>query len=302
MRDLLHQLLALVDRLFQAIPLQNKGFRRAILFLAVIGLLVGIYLSISAQPAMFQNVSTGPLLLLAAVAVPLTILLNSIEFILSAKLLGRHVGLKSAAETVIIGGVANMLPLPGGVIVRVAALKAEGANAAQGGSILLFVALIWAVVSFAYAGSWLLALEAVWLGALFLMIGIAGMAFCFVLSARFLDDRIATIQMFLCKIAMVLVDAIRLFLCFLAIGVMTSFGQASVLTVAGFLGSSISIVPAGLGVREGFAALLGPIAGISAGAAFLATAMNRIVGLAVTTPIAAYLAWRSGDQGRLGAA
>ena len=282
--------------------MQNQGFRRGVLLLALIGLLIGIYLSVSAQPGVFRDAEIVPLILLAFIAVPVTVLLNSLEFVLTAKLLGRSVGLKSAAETVIIGGVANMLPLPGGVIVRVAALKAEGAKATQGGSILLFVALIWAVVSFAYAGGWLLALQAGWFGLLFLAFGITGVAFCFALSARFLNDRMVTIQMFLCKIAIVLVDAFRLLLCFLAIEAPTSFGQASVLTVAGFLGSSISIVPAGLGVREGIAALLGPIAGISAAAAFLATAMNRIVGLVVTTPIAAYLAWKSGDRGRVGAA
>ena len=282
--------------------MQNQGFRRTILFLAVIGLVIGIYLSVRAQPDIFTNAQLAPLLLLAFAAVPLTIFLNSLEFLLSARLIGRSVSLKSAAETVIIGGVANMLPLPGGVIVRVAALKAEGANATQGGSILLFVALIWAVVSFTYAGAWLLFLEQGWIGLLFLALGLLGTLFCFAASERFLNDRAATVQMFLCKFGIVLVDALRLFLCFLAIGAIAGFGQASVLTVAGFLGSSISIVPAGLGVREGFAALLGPIAGMTAASAFLATAMNRIIGLLVTTPVAAYLAWKTDDQGKAGVA
>ena len=40
------------------------------------------------------------------------------------------------------------------------------------------------------------------------------------------------------------------------------------------------------------AALLAPVVGLAASSAFLATSLNRLVGLSITAPVAAYLAFR----------
>ncbi|MDN3720575.1 lysylphosphatidylglycerol synthase domain-containing protein [Roseibium salinum] len=94
------------------------------------------------------------------------------------------------------------------------------------------------------------------------------------------------------KIGLVLVDAMRLYFCFHALGPQVEFGQVSVLTVSGALGAAVSIVPAGLGIREAFAAVLGPAVGLTASSAYLATSLNRVFGLAMLSPIALFLAVR----------
>ena len=282
--------------------MHNSRFRQGILIVAVLALIAGIYFSFRSQPDLFREARLGPIVVLAMVAVPATIYFNALEFVLSARLIGHRIGLKSAAETSIIGGVANMLPLPGGVLVRVAALKAEGASVAKSTSVMAFVAFIWAAISFGYAGAWLVIGGATAFGLLFIALGCMGVVGCFALSMHVLDDHIITAQLFACKAGLVLVDAFRLYLCLLAINIAAEFGQASVLTVSGFVGSSFSIIPAGLGIREGVSALLGPLVGLTAAAAFLASAANRIVGLMVSAPLAILLAWKAGHQAKTGVA
>jgi hypothetical protein len=101
---------------------------------------------------------------------------------------------------------------------------------------------------------------------------------------------------------LVIVDSARLFLCFAALGVDASFAQASGLAVAGVLGSAVSIVPAGLGVREGVAAAISPIVGLAASFGFLSAFLNRLAGLVVIAPLAAMLSLRTSrskvDQGQ----
>lgn len=300
LRKKLQKIMTLVDRVVGYVPMHNNRFRQAILIVAVLALIVGVYLSFRSQPDLFREARLGPVVMLALIAVPVTIYFNALEFVLSARLMGHEVGLKSAAETSIIGGVANMLPLPGGVLVRVAALKAEGSSVAKSTSVLVFVAFIWAAVAFGYSGAWLVIGGATSFGQLFIALGCIGIIGCFALSMHLLDDHIITAQLFACKAGLVLVDALRLYLCLLALNVPVEFGQASVLTVSGFVGSSISIVPAGLGIREGVSALLGPLVGLTAAAAFLASAANRMIGLTVSAPIAALLAWKAGHQAKVG--
>lgn len=64
------------------------------------------------------------------------------------------------------------------------------------------------------------------------------------------------------------------------------------LSASSVIGSAFFIVPAILGIREAVAAaLLAPIVGLAASSVFLATSINRLVGLAITDPVAAYLAF-----------
>ena len=281
-----------VATIFDPGMLNSPRWRRPILIVAAIGFAVGILLSLQAQPDVFTELRWLPLALLALAAIPVTIALNAWEFQLSARLIGHEIGFGSAMETTIIGGVANMLPLPGGTIVRVAALKAAGATLGRGTSITLFVALMWFGVAFAYSGLWFVALGHAVPG-LALLAGGAAILLGSALAARRMAGgwRVTGLLM-LAKTGLVLVDAARIHLCLLALGVGSSFGQASVLTVASILGASVSVVPAGLGIREGAAALIGPLVGLAAASAYLSSSLNRIVGLAISAPVALALVAR----------
>ncbi|MCY4333421.1 MAG: lysylphosphatidylglycerol synthase domain-containing protein [Litoreibacter sp.] len=270
-------------------------WRRVLLVIAALGFILGIVLSYRAQPEVFSNLNPGILLLLASVAVPLTVLLNALEFQKSAALLGQKLALGPAAEVTIIGSVANMLPIPGGTMVRIAALKAGGASLKKGTSVTLLVSLLWISIAFIYAAFWLWGMgqrSSGGISAVFAVIGVGALVACIWLFFRTAPKAQIIGQLVLIKIGLVLIDATRIYLCFLALGVAGSFAQASVLTASSVLGAAVSIVPAGLGIREGAAALLAPFIALAAASAFLATSLNRIVGLAVMAPVALFLGMR----------
>ncbi|MEM7472973.1 MAG: lysylphosphatidylglycerol synthase domain-containing protein [Pseudomonadota bacterium] len=282
----------------------SKGqplWRRVVLVLAALGFALGIVLSYQAQPEAFSNLNLRPLLLLALVLVPVTVLLNALEFQNSARLLGQDLQLASASEITIIGSVANMLPIPGGTMVRIAALKAGGASLKTGTSVTLLVSLLWISVAFIYSAIWLWIMgEGDWsmIAGIFGGGGVVALLVCLWLFVRTSPQIGIVANLLALKVGLVVLDASRIYLCFRVLGLDGTFGQASVLTASSVLGAAVSIVPAGLGVREGSAALLAPVVALAAASAYLATSLNRIVGLAVMAPVAMYLGLRRGKTER----
>jgi uncharacterized membrane protein YbhN (UPF0104 family) len=290
---------ACVASLLEFSALRDPFWRRIILLVAAFWFAAGVALSFHAKPDTFSNLQWQPVLWLVIIAIPLTLALNAYEFVLSAQLIGQQIGFRSALETTIIGGVANMLPLPGGIMVRVAALKAAGASLKHSTSTILFSnTLLWFGVAFTYAGAWIGALGSMWVGTAFLATGLSILTISFVATLSLLKEWRITMRLTATKIGLVVTDAARIYLCFWALTAVSSFAQASVLTASSVIGSAISIVPAGLGIRESVAALMAPVVGLAASSAFLATSLNRLVGLAIIAPVAAYLAVRQSGPGR----
>lgn len=267
---------------------------RIVLFLAACGFVLGIYLSHRAQPDLLENLNWSALALVAFVGLPIIAILNILEFQASAKMVSQQFSFVQAAEITVIGSVANMLPIPGGTMVRVAALKMGGASIKRGTSATLLVSGLWIGISFIYSSLWLFWLEitAFNLGILLLLAGLAALAVCIFLALRLSNDWYVIAQLAVLKVGLVVVDAVNLFACLLALGGTASFADASVLAVSGVLGAAVSIVPAGLGIREGAAALLAPIVSVSVASAYLAASLSRITSLAILSPIALFLALR----------
>jgi hypothetical protein len=256
---------------------------------------VGIVLSIRARPELVSDLSYGPLVALALAGVPITVLLNTEEFRLSAQLLGQDVPRLTAAEVTVVASVANMLPIPGGTIVRVTALKAGGARVRDGTAATLLIATLWIGVALLYAGAWLAVSTSQQAGFLGLSCAIVGgvvLAGALAVGHRMFRGDGVLAGLVLIKSGLVLVDATRIYLSMLALNADGTFGQASVLSASSVAGAAVSIVPAGLGIREATAALLAPLVALPAASAFLATALNRLVGLAIMTPVAFLLGLR----------
>lgn len=268
--------------------------QRIALFVAFVGFVVGIVLSLRAQPDLLSGLNWLPLSLLCVFAIPVTIFLNALEFKLTGKLLSQDVSLPEATEITILAGVANMLPLPGGTIVRVAALKSGGASIRQGTTATLLVSLLWIGIAFLYAGLWVATSQGQLFGlaGIFLGIGALAVLACVFVAATQFDALDKFWPIIPIKLAHVIMDAARIWLCLLALGVEASFAQASALTVSSVVGAAVSIVPAGLGIREAAAAMLAPFILLTAASAYLAASLNRIVGLLMTAPVALFLAIR----------
>jgi hypothetical protein len=68
------------------------------------------------------------LLPVAIVGVPASVLVNALEFRVSARMAGTRVSYPRAVIVMLLARAASLLPLPGGTIVRVGALKQDGAT------------------------------------------------------------------------------------------------------------------------------------------------------------------------------
>lgn len=272
--------------LFDLDVLNRPRAKRIILSAAVLFLVVGVALSLARNPEVLYHLDWRPALLLVLVAVPATVALNAWEFVLMGRLLGRSIQFPAALEVTITGTAANLLPLPGSTLVRMAALKAAGAGYGEGTKVTLLVAGLWAGVAFVFAGAWMLRLGVGTVAVLFVAAGLAAWSACFGYGVwRFAGAKLL-FAVSLAKVALVTVEAIRMFLCLSALGATVMFDQAAALAVAGVVGNAVSIVPAGLGIREVVSAGLGPLVGLGAGVAFLAATLNRLIGLATVVPLA----------------
>ena len=285
------------DRLHAWARRNDKTLRRALLWLALAVLLAGLFFSLQEQRHALTTLDWRPIALVLLLPIPLVLLLSVLEYIAMGRLLGKRLAFGHALEVTIVGAAANMLPLPGSVLVRMAGLKLAGAGLGDGALLSLLVFLVWLGSAASYSGAWVAVLGSAWTGA---ALGIAGLATLLVAvswARRFRNgDGLMTVIAVM-RLGVVVLEALRIYLCFRALGFDASFAQSSGLTVTTVLGSIVSVVPAGLGIREIVAAAFSPVLGLAMSAGFLATVLNRLLAMFLVVPLAALLVVRS--HGRL---
>lgn len=265
---------------------ENSRVRQTAILLAVVLFFGGLALALAARPELFRDVDLSVWVLVLA-CVPLTVLLNSCQFWLTACLLRVPMPPARAVLVTLLSTAANMLPLPGGSVVRIAALKSVDNSYRQGTTVTLLGAGNWLGVALVLAAGALLALGFRLLGAGAFMVGLSAIAVA-VAGLRVVHKAgvawllaYATVQS-----AMVAIGTLRLWLCFRALGEPVQALEAVVLTLATVIAAAVGVAPAGLGVTEGTAAGIATAIGIAASVAFVAAALDRISGLAVVGPLA----------------
>lgn len=286
---------ALIERVAnRPSPLADTRARRIALFLAAAMLFGGLALSIATRPLLLQDLAPLPWLLLLA-CVPLTIGGNAAQFRVTAHLIGVRMPWRRAAVVAVLGTAANMLPLPGGSIVRIAALKTASNSYLHTTRVTVLAAGNWlgvsltiAAVALAYKGHTAAALA-------ILLAGI-----CIIATAALLLGALGTVTVArrfagLCGVQTVTttIGALRLVLCFLAVGEAVSFADCLVLSLSAVIAAFIGVAPGGIGVVEGLAAAIASAIGVSAAAAFVAATINRIATLLIIGPLALILAHRA---------
>ncbi len=284
-----------IQRAFERLSakLSRPKTRAAIFAVAALVFLIGLIFAVRAQPGIWSDLSVLPILLCLAFAIPATIVANAFEFWLSVRLLGHSVSLPKALEITVAGSAANMLPLPGAVMVRMAAMKSIGSSYVHGASATAYSFAIWLSVSAVYAGG-ALCLMGQWLtGSLIAALGSIGLAVTLFAMARQFGRTRYAIGIAATKTLMLVLDAMRIWLCFAAIGEVTHFLQASVLTFSTVTGSAVSIVPAGLGIRELVSAAIAPLIALAPAVTLVAMSLNRILGLLVVIPLSLVLAGKN---------
>lgn len=222
----------------------------------------------------------GPVAIVAAF-VPVTVLLSTWQFRVLGDMTGVRIGWWRASRVVTLGTLSGLFPVSSGTVVRGGALVYWGGDVGSVGLVLALDSLVWLGLALCYSG-----VAALWLGVGPLGVGLcsAGILFTAISLglAGWLGQRPGSMLALAgARLGGVIVEAVRLTAALTALGTATSFHDASVLVSASPLASLLFFLPGGLGVREAFTAVAAAAIGVSVGGAFIAAALNRLVGLSV---------------------
>lgn len=269
-----------LERLQQRTSEQAPRTKRLLLALAVLVFVIALVVAVRKLPDLERGLRWVPLLILGLAAIPTTFLLNAAEYAISARILGYRVRRVDAMRVSVIGSAANVLPLPGALLVRLRALHGLGSGFGKATASTAAVGLAWMGTTSAFAGALQLVAQRWGLGTVLVAAGLVINVFAYLLvwfhaprdtAAR----RIVEIQTV--ELGFVLVTGLRYYLAVTALGFSVSASQAVALTVPVVMASAIGFFPGGLGIREMLAAGISPIIGLPAAVGVTATALDRLV-------------------------
>jgi hypothetical protein len=284
---------AQVLRLRERLTPHRASLRRAALFAALCGFAGGLFWALTAVSDIWGRIAIAPLAVLLFLGVPAMVVLNAAEFRAMAEVGFAEISWGTALEVTIYTSAANMLPFPGGVFTRLGGMRAHGIGMRPGSWLLLLFAGVWAGAAFLLSGS-VIVLRSAPLGVSFLLAGAALLGFSFAgLRARGAGHALMT-KILLIRLALLVVEMARMVLAVRAFGAGLSLANSAVFAISSVVGTTVSVIPAGLGIREGVSALLSPIIGLDPAVGFLAATMMRIVGMAGLAALASILLIRSG--------
>lgn len=228
---------------------------------------------------------------LVLVTTPLTLVANAAEYRAMAAISGHRVSWPDAARLSVMASAANLLPIPGGVMVRTQALRREGttykralaANAAAG--------IAWIAMGCIAAGGLLLFRSGTEpAGGVLLAVAVVSLAAVWVLlrrAHRTLAHRHLG-RLFVVELFTVMISSVRLYLAFMVLGQTIEPVQAVALSASMIIAAAIGIFPGGLGLRELLAGAIGVAVGLTAAESVAATAVDRIaaqLGLAIMAAV-----------------
>lgn len=269
------------QRVVHALQRLRQPSRRAERWLLPVAFVIFVVVTIAAAfnlPDVDRELRPVGFLGVAALTVA-AIVVNGLEFRFAGRLLGRRVGVMHALEVSLLSSAANVLPIPGAVLVRTHALRRVGERYSSAFGVTTAVGLAWVSAAAVFAGAFAFAVSSTVLGGLFFAGGLAGLAIV-VLILRASSGNwtsLATLsQLVVLELLSVAVSGARLF----AVAWAMDFGvtpmQAVVVNLGGILSSVAGIFPGGLGLRELLSAAFGRLMGVPTAEALLMAAVDRL--------------------------
>jgi len=223
-------------------------------------------------------------LLVVVGAVPVSVFSSTWQLHAMTRAGGVSIRWWNALRVVTLGTLSGLLPVSSGTVVRGGAVVVWGVTPGAAGKVLAYDAVLWTCLSLLYSGAAALLAGASTLGVAMVVGGAALLPVTLALG-RWLPGDGGRLELAISRFVGVIVQVVRLQACFLALGYSATFVEASTLAAASPLASVFFFLPGGIGVREAFTSAVGVAVGLSAAGAFLAAALNRLVGLSVV------LAW-----------
>lgn len=295
LRDVAERTLVRVRASTGVIAGQSPRAQRYLLLGAAVAFVLMTVAAARAVPPLELTEGWPLLFLVGVVGVPLSMLANAVEYVVSARIVGARVRLGEALRVTVLAMAANLLPLPGSLMVRTTALHGLGSGARRALGATAIVAISWVGVTGLIAGSLALAGIGLGFGLVTFLVGLLLTAGGLALLSGSVERRRfpgLAVAMLTTEVATVALGAARFWLVLLALGFPADLSQAAALVIAGVAAAATGIFPGGLGIRELLAGVISPMVGLPAALGLLATAVNRLVEYAVLLPVSLYLAIR----------
>ena len=253
------------------------------MFLAALVVFLGVLaVAVRAVPDTDVDVRWPLLAAAALVGVPLTIALNGAEYAATGAVVGQPVAWLPALRVSVLSSAANLLPVPGAVLVRARALNQLGTPYRRAFVATAVVGIAWVGTTAVVAGVLVvLAGDDVAAGLALIGVGVGGAVVAHVAIRRRGHGGDVTGRVVLVEVASVAVGGLRYWLVIEGLGFDADPVQAVALTVSAVVASAVGIFPGGLGLREVVAAALAPLVGLPAAVGLVAVAVDRLLGLPV---------------------
>lgn len=288
MKSLFDRLRELDQWLLDALSPQ-AGWNRRRGTLSVAGLLFVAVAVVSFRGV--DEVEFQPLwLLLVLLGSVLSTLINAMEYRLASRAASAEaVSLRHSLQIAVLGSAANLMPLPGAVMIRSQAMRASGVGGRASVASNVAVGLVWVGVASLVVAVALSPLSSL-ASLVFAVIATCGIFLGARLAPhpRWFVPRIVSLEF-----AFVVVGAVRAYGAFQALGQEVGVVEVVLIPVASAMGSALGLLPGGLGIREALAGLLGVMVGQDAAQVALAASLDRLVGLGSLAALAGLaLVWR----------
>ena len=288
---------ALLDRVLRA----REGSQNPWLLVAALAAFIAFtILGIRALPPIDKPIRWELLVIAGLVCVPVIVALNALEFRLMAHFADHHPPALEIVQITVMGSAANLLPMPGAVMVRLANLRKAGVRVTSGLNLTAIIGLAWLGTAGVLGG-----VVQIWSHPAFalatLAIGVTLLTIGMLMLARVLGSGTRAaggLELFAIECAFILMQALRLFLVAAALRFDVSFAQTTTLAIATVAAAAIGFLPSGLGAREGIAAVLAPIVGFPAAVGVVITAVDRLVSLVVLSVFAGIVTYATRRQRR----
>lgn len=242
--------------------------------------LAGLSWSLMSTNLNWNDVAPTTLLFLFFILTPAGLALAAVSLQVTARAVAQRVSFRGAFVASATSRIAEILPLPGGAIVRGIVLVRAGATLGQSTRITVVTALLTLFLALAFSSTALILISPT---AGYLVLGIS--VLCIMGCIAPIGYRVGVtvaLAMVIIRIATIGLAMIRISAAFSALGTELNASDAALFVVCSILGTSASVVPSGLGLNESLAAALALLVNISPSTAFLATAINRFFSLAVS--------------------
>jgi len=275
---------ALIARFAQFRAKRSSRSHRILLAIALTMFTGGLIVAFLNLPELPASPNWELLFPVALIGAPLTLLCNVAEYQISGSLIGYRIPFVPAVRVSVVAAAANILPLPGSLLVRTQAIRGMGVRTAKALQTTAIVGLGFVATAACLAGVFLIMGSRLPLGAFVGTIGVALLtvtAYATITLAGVRLGSVLIIRLVTIEAASVIVKALRLYLVLKALQLDVELGQAMALAVGGVIGTATGFFPGGLGIAEVLSAGISPLVGLPSALGLLATAVDRVIQLVV---------------------